>query len=209
MIRDILDNLIAISDRGLRSMTGVGNLAVDSTEHPAPPKLSEADRIRASSLMRINHCGEVCAQALYEGQALAAKSPEVKQQLKQAADEERKHLSLCRMRLEELNAQPSIFEPLFYIASTAIGVVTGQLGDRVSLGFVEATEDEVCKHLDRHIDEIGDSDTRTAAILKTIRADEAKHQNTARETGGNVFAKPVKSSMALSAKVMTRLTSII
>ena len=136
-------------------------------------------------------------------------SPSVRSQLKQAAAEEREHLALCRARLNELDANPSVLEPLFFLASAGIGAIAGQLGDQVSLGFVEATEDEVCKHLDRHIAGLNEEDERTKAMLESIRADEAQHRSTAREHGGMVFANPIKSGMALAAKVMTRTTSIL
>ena len=159
--------------------------------------------------MRINHCGEVCAQALYEGQALTAKSPETKRQLKEAAEEERTHLSLCRTRLEELDSRTSIFEPAFFTASLGIGAVIGLLGDKISLGFVEATEDEVCKHLDRHIESLGTSDPRSKAMLESIRSDEAQHQSSALDQGGTEFPKPIKTFMAFAAKVMTKTTAAI
>lgn len=208
MFRELLDEIVLVIDNGLRTLTDTHQDSVDDSKYPSPKELSPPNRRTAASIMRINHCGEVCAQALYEGQALTARTPSVQRQLKQAASEEREHLALCRTRLNELDANPSIFEPLFFAASVGIGAIAGRLGDRVSLGFVEATEDEVCKHLDRHIDELGDRDERTKAMLESIRADEAQHRSTAYEQGGLVFSKPIKSGMALAAKVMTRTTAI-
>ena len=204
-----MDEVVLVVDSGLRAMTGSHAERVDEASYPSAEELSTKDRRTAATLMRINHCGEVCAQALYEGQALTARSPEVQHQLKQAAIEERGHLALCRTRLNELDARPSVFEPLFFAASVGIGAIAGQLGDRVSLGFVEATEDEVCKHLDRHIATLSDDDKRTKTMLESIREDEAQHRSTAKESGGKVFSKPIKSAMALAAKVMTRTTAII
>lgn len=209
MFRDLLDEVIQVVDSGLRTLTDTHQESFDNSKFPSEKELSPRNRRAATSIMRINHCGEVCAQALYEGQALTARTPSVQRQLKQAATEEREHLALCRARLNELDANPSVLEPFFYAASVGIGAITGQLGDRVSLGFVEATEDEVCKHLDRHIAELNDDDERTKAMLESIRADEAQHRLTARDQGGMVFSKPIKAGMALAAKVMTRTTAIV
>lgn len=209
MIREAVDGLIDVVDSGLRSLTGVNTASGQPTNYPAPQELTEEQRRKVASLMRINHCGEVCAQALYESQALVADSLDTKQTLKQAANEEKTHLALCRARLRELDSKPSIFEPFFFVASVGLGLVAGRFGDKVSMGFVEATEDEVCKHLDHHLDEIGDQDERTTAMLRRIRADEAKHQSTALDSGGLTFAKPIKTIMGLSARVMTKLTAIV
>lgn len=209
MFRELLDEIIPVIDSGLRTLTGIQQASFDDSKFPSSKTLSPSNRRAAASIMRINHCGEVCAQALYEGQALTARTPSVRRQLKQAAAEEREHLALCRTRLNELDANPSVLEPLFFLASAGIGAIAGQLGDQVSLGFVEATEDEVCKHLDRHIADLNEEDERTKAMLEAIRADEAQHRSTAREHGGMVFARPIKSGMALAAKVMTRTTAIL
>lgn len=209
MLRDLLDGLILLGDNGLRAISGNQKTNHDTSHYPEHTKLSNEARQASAALMRVNHCGEVCAQALYEGQALTASSPATKQQLLQAAQEEREHLAICRSRLSELDSPTSILEPAFFIASVGIGGLTGLLGDKVSLGFVEATEDEVCKHLDRHIEALGDSDPRSTAMLESIRNDEAQHQSTAMTQGGTVFAKPIKSLMAVAAKVMTRTTAVI
>lgn len=208
MLREFLDDLILVVDNGLRVLNRNHHESFDSKAYPAATELNESKRRTAAKLMRINHCGEICAQALYEGQALTARSPTLRDQLKQSAAEERKHLALCEARLDELDSRPSMLEPLFYVASVGMGAITGQLGDRISLGFVEATEDEVCKHLDRHLDELDAEDVRTKAMLEAIRADEAQHQANAVDSGGQVFAAPIKSLMALAAKVMTRTTAV-
>ncbi|MCY4130353.1 MAG: 2-polyprenyl-3-methyl-6-methoxy-1,4-benzoquinone monooxygenase [Gammaproteobacteria bacterium] len=209
MFRELLDGIIPVIDSGLRTLTGIHQKSFEDSIFPPTRELSPGNRRAAASIMRINHCGEVCAQALYQGQALTARTPSVQLQLKQAASEEREHLALCRTRLNELDAKPSVLEPFFFVASLGIGALAGQLGDEVSLGFVEATEDEVCKHLDRHIADLDEEDARTKAMLESIRADEAQHRLTAREHGGMVFATPIKSAMALAAKVMTRTTAIL
>ena len=156
--------------------------------------------------MRVNHTGEVCAQALYEGQALTAKQDDAKQSLLEAAAEEQDHLSWCAQRLDELDQRPSVFDPLFYGASFALGAGAGLLGDRVSLGFVEATEDQVVKHLNEHLQSIPEDDAKTRAILHAMREDEARHGAHALAMGGEKFPLPVKRAMSLLAKVMTHTT---
>ena len=209
MLRDFLDEVILVADNGLRVLSGNHERQIDTNKFPQATKLTEKNRRTAAKLMRINHCGEICAQALYEGQALTARSDAVRKQLKAAATEERQHLAICETRLNELDARPSLLEPLFYAASVTMGALVGGLGDRTSLGFVEATEDEVCNHLERHIHELDPSDTRTLAMLESIRDDEAQHQAIAVDRGGRIFASPIKSIMALAAKVMTRSTAQI
>src|SRR5574344_2307026 len=129
--------------------------------------------------MRINHTGEVCAQALYQGQALTAKLPEVRQAMEQAADEEIDHLAWCEQRIRELGGRPSLLNPLFYGLSFGIGATAGALSDRISLGFVAATEDQVVKHLDQHLAELPTGDARSQAILEQMREDELQHATAA------------------------------
>lgn len=168
--------------------------------------MDETSRAHAAGLMRVNHCGEICAQALYEGQALTARSTSAETALLRAADEERDHLRWCRERLDELNAQPSLLDPLFYAAAFAMGAVTGLAGDRVSLGFVEATEDQVVRHLDKHIEQLPPEDQRSKAILNKMRNEEAEHGANALALGGNKFPAPIKQAMSVVAKVMTTTT---
>jgi ubiquinone biosynthesis monooxygenase Coq7 len=153
--------------------------------------------------MRVNHTGEVCAQALYEGQAMVAKAAHVRRALRHAAAEEEDHLSWCEERLRELHARPSVFNPLFYGASFAMGAVTGLLGDRVSLGFVHATEDRVVAHLEDHQRTLPEDDHRSLAIVEQMRVDEAEHGEAALDLGGVPFPAPVRALMAASAKLMT------
>ena len=199
------DDLIGVFDRALRALTGGG-----VADRPAPEaeegSLTESERRHAAGLMRVNHAGEICAQALYEGQALTARDPEVREALRTAAGEENDHLAWCRERLDELDGRPSLLDPVFYAASFALGAAVGVLGDKVSLGFVESTEDQVKRHLDSHIRDLPESDERSRAILEEMRADESRHGENARREGGVEFPEPVKEAMTLASKLMTEST---
>ena len=199
------DDLIGVFDRALRALTG-GDVA----ERPAPDaeegSLTEAERKHAAGLMRVNHAGEICAQALYEGQALTARDAQVRETLRTAAAEENDHLAWCRERLDELDGRPSVLDPVFYAASFALGAAVGVLGDKVSLGFVEATEDQVKRHLDRHIRDLPETDERSRAILEEMRADESRHGEDAKRGGGVEFPEPVREAMTLASKLMTEST---
>jgi ubiquinone biosynthesis monooxygenase Coq7 len=202
---DVLDDLIGGFDRALKTLTG-GRTA--QRENPAKQirdaELSAEDKRHVGGLMRVNHTGEICAQALYEGQALTAKDPVAQRSLFEAAAEEQDHLSWCAERLEELDARPSILDPLFYGASFALGAGAGLLGDRISLGFVEATEAQVVEHLNEHLESIPQEDEKTRVILQAMRADEARHGAHALEMGGEEFSVMVKRGMSLAAKLMTK-----
>jgi len=144
----IIDDLVIGLDRALRTLAGASQAErANPAEGVVETPMNDTDRTHAAGLMRVNHTGEICAQGLYEGQALAARDPGTREALLAAAQEETDHLAWCEDRLNELSARPSLLNPLFYAASYAMGAVTGLLGDRVSLGFVEATEDQVCRHL--------------------------------------------------------------
>lgn len=156
--------------------------------------------------MRVNHCGEVCAQALYQGQALTAKSSQTTAILMQAAEEEMDHLAWCEQRIRELDSHVSYLNPLWYAASFTMGAVAGMLGDRINLGFVAATEQEVCRHLNDHLEKVSANDDKTIAVMRKMREDENGHAATALEQGGMQFPKPVKSMMHLVSKLMTRTT---
>ena len=200
-----VDDLIGVFDRGLRTLTGVGTPANAAPDAPEG-ELTEAERAHAAGLMRVNHTGEVCAQALYEGQALTARHDAVRDALKEAAAEEVDHLAWCRQRLDELEARPSVLDPLFYTASFLVGAAAGALGDRVSLGFVEATEDQVVRHLDGHLDDLPPDDARSRAIVEEMRADEARHGVNALQAGGSAFPESVKQAMTLVSRIMTETT---
>ncbi|WP_027848817.1 2-polyprenyl-3-methyl-6-methoxy-1,4-benzoquinone monooxygenase [Marinospirillum minutulum] len=166
--------------------------------------MDEAERRHAAGLMRINHTGEVCAQALYQGQAATAKLEEVREQMTLAAQEEIDHLAWCDQRLQELDSRTSVLNPLFYGLSFGIGAAAGLAGDKYSLGFVAATEDQVCQHLEEHFESLPAQDERSRAILRQMHEDEAQHAEWALNAGGIEFPAPVKKVMTLLSKVMTK-----
>ena len=205
--QDPVDRLVIGIDQALRTLTGQyqakrSNPATDTTD----AVLSEAERTHTAGLMRVNHAGEICAQALYEGQALTARSVQARESLLQAAEEERDHLAWCRSRLNELDAKPSVLDPLFYGASFVMGALTGLAGDKISMGFVEATEDQVVQHLDGHLDNLPEGDRRSRAILEQMRADEAKHGAQALDQGGVEFPPLAKNAMTAISRLMTQTT---
>src|SRR5690554_2523414 len=203
-----LDRLLLQADAALRTL-------VPNSSHagrPSPAILEPESTIdpaqarHTAGLMRINHTGEVCAQALYQGQALTAKLPEIRESMEQAAEEEVDHLVWCEQRIRELGSQTSLLNPVFYGLSFAIGASAGAISDKVSLGFVAATEQQVCKHLDDHLQQIPKSDRKSRAILQQMRIDEEEHANNALDAGGFKFPAPIKFGMSLMAKVMTSST---
>lgn len=168
--------------------------------------MSEQEERHVAGLMRINHTGEVCAQGLYQGQALTAKLPDVREAMEKAAQEEIDHLAWCEERVRELGQRPSVLNPLFYGLSFGMGAAAGLISDRLSLGFVAAVEDQVCKHLDEHLEQLPIVDEKSRAILEQMRIDEEKHSTTAISAGGLKFPKPIKVGMTLLSKVMTKTT---
>ena len=154
--------------------------------------------------MRVNHSGEICAQALYSGQALVARDPVVRDALQSAAMEERDHLAWCRDRLADLNSRPSLLDPLWYAGSFAWGVASGLAGDRWSLGFLAETEDQVERHLDRHLDRLPSEDLCSRAIVAQMRDDENRHGRMGRAMGAAELPHAVKAAMRAASKVMTR-----
>ena len=168
--------------------------------------LSDSTKASSAALMRINHCGEVCAQGLYHGQALSARRQSAKDHLLSAAGDEQKHLIWCQERLKELDARTSYLNPLWYLSSFVTGAVTGLMGDKVSLGFVAATEEEVCKHLDQHLQKLPASDHRSREILEAIKADEQHHQEDAQSHGGAEFPVFINKMLQVSSKLMTGST---
>ena len=203
----MLDDAIRRFDQALKTLTGS---RVAERENPAAriddEPMNDAERAHAAGLMRVNHTGEVCAQALYEGQALTARDAAVRERLLSAAGEEADHLAWCAERLDELGSAPSVLNPVFYAASYAMGAVTGLIGDKVSLGFVEATEHQVCEHLERHLDALPDQDAKSRAIVERMHEEEARHGADALEMGGEEFPGPVKQAMTLLSRVMTETT---
>ncbi len=202
-----LDEIITQVDGALRTLTGTTSATrPNPAQAVAEAPLSDPERRHAAGLMRVNHAGEVCAQALYEGQALTARDTATREALRSAAAEEGDHLVWCEQRLEELGSHTSRLNPLFYAASYTLGAVTGLLGDRVSLGFVEATEDQVCRHLEAHLEALPAGDDRSRHIIEVMHRDEARHGAAAAAAGGVEFPRPVKDAMTLVSGLMTRTT---
>ena len=175
-----------------------------SMEAPAQPTPAlEADRRLSAALMRVNHVGEVCAQALYQAQALTARSPELRQQMLAAAREETDHLAWTQQRLKELKDRPSLLNPLWYAGAFTLGLVAGRLGDAASLGFVVETERQVEAHLASHLDRLPTEDRASRAIVEQMKVDEARHADEALAAGAAPMPEPVKWAMRAAAKVMT------
>jgi ubiquinone biosynthesis monooxygenase Coq7 len=200
------DNLIHQFDTVLRTL--VPHAAQSSRPSPAAQlgevEMTERERRHAEGLMRINHTGEVCAQALYQGQGFTAQLDDTRAQMEQAAQEEIDHLAWCDQRLQELDGRTSYLNPLFYASSFGMGALAGAVSDNVSLGFVAATEEQVGRHLDDHLDVLPAADRRSRAVLEQMREDEAHHEHLALEAGGSRFPLPVKLGMRLMSKVMTK-----
>ncbi len=199
------DRLILNFDQALRTLFGRPLV----TERPNPAEacahseLPEEERDHVMRLMRINHTGEVCAQALYQGQALTARRPEVRHAMERSAREENDHLAWCEERVEELGGRLSLLNPFWYAGSFALGAAAGLAGDKWSLGFVAETEKQVEGHLDEHLAQVPESDCRTRAILEQMKEDEIRHGQKAKAHGGVELPGPVKLAMKLMSKVMT------
>jgi ubiquinone biosynthesis monooxygenase Coq7 len=168
--------------------------------------LNDRDRKHVAGLMRINHTGEVCAQALYQGQAATARLDEVREAMETAAGEEVDHLAWCEERLQELDARPSIFNPLWYTMSYGLGALAGIAGDKWSLGFVAETENQVCEHLEDHLNKLPEEDEKSKAILEQMLVDEKQHETTARDAGGTDLPNPLKQAMTAMSQVMKETT---
>jgi ubiquinone biosynthesis monooxygenase Coq7 len=179
-------------------------------ERPSPAKsateqtLTEQEKRHAAGLMRVNHTGEVCAQALYQGQALTAKLTAVRNEMEHAADEEIDHLAWCQERVNQLGSHTSLLNPLWYGLSFGIGATTGLISDKLSLGFVAATENQVCKHLENHLEQLPADDNKSRVIVAQMLEDEAKHADAALDAGGLKFPAPIKGLMTLVSKAMTK-----
>jgi ubiquinone biosynthesis monooxygenase Coq7 len=202
-----LDELITEFDRGLRSMAGVSRMSRPVPAPPAGPESSEmtpAERTHAAGLMRVNHVGEVCAQALYQAQKLAARSSTLKQGFDKAAQEEEDHLAWTAQRLRDLDSRPSLLNPLWYTGALAIGFAAGSLGDKVSLGFMAETERQVEQHLESHLGTLPESDLASRAIVDQMRIDERAHGQSAKDAGGIDLPLPVRVLMRAASKIMTR-----
>ncbi len=201
-----LDHFIVNADKSLSTLFGATRTT--GRAYPAadkkPDELSEHDQQHAAGLMRINHAGEVAAQGLYQGQALTAKLPEVRQQMEHAAAEENDHLDWCNRRLQELQSHTSQLTPLWYSGSFTIGALAGLAGDKWSLGFVAETEKQVVKHLEGHFTSLPEGDQRSLAILQQMQEDESQHAQAAVEAGGAELPWPVRKLMGLTSEIMTR-----
>jgi len=203
-----IDRLLMHADNALRTVAG--KPVVTHRDYPASDvkdcELSDDERTQVANLMRVNHSGEVSAQALYQGQALTARLGEVREKLEQAALEENDHLAWTESRLHELGNRTSYLNPIWYAGSFAIGAIAGALGDKWNLGFLAETEHQVVRHLDEHLEILPEQDQRSRAILEQMRTDEAKHATTALDHGGAELPGSVKKLMAAMSKVMTKTT---
>lgn len=200
-----VDTLISTADNALRTVFGVHRAGRPRPQPPAKPApLSEDERRLAAALMRVNHVGEVCAQALYTGQALATRDPVLKAHLEEAAREETDHLAWTAERVRELGGRTSLLNPLWYAGAFAIGAVAGRIGgDPVSLGFVVETERQVEQHLEGHLGRLPEKDTPSRAIVEQMKADEVRHGDRAQAAGAVQLPLPVRLAMRAAAKVMT------
>lgn len=198
------DRWLSGLENALRTVSGAVHAGRPNPASALPTdELDTAQRELCGALMRVNHVGEVCAQALYQAQALAATTPERRQQMHAAAREEGDHLAWTQQRLKELGARPSLLNPLWYAGSFGIGLMAGRLGDRLSLGFVVETERQVEQHLAGHLDRLPQEDGRSRAIVAKMKDDEARHADDALAAGAAALPPPVRWAMALAARVMT------
>ena len=210
---NFFNNIVNELDIALRTLSDKKT----GTERCYPPdpaeknteELTQKEKDLSIQMKRINHAGEVAAQALYRGQAFVCKDPEIKEHLIQAGEEETDHLVWCKKRLDELDGKSSILNPLWYAGSFAIGAIFGSMGEKTSLGFVEETEKQVVIHLQKHLDKISPKDKETIEILKTMQADEDLHAGQANESGAEELESPTKKVMEVTAKVMTTSSAYI
>lgn len=201
-----LDRLIAGFERALDTVAGAPEARRPTPAHGiAEAELDRAERRHAAGLMRINHTGEVCAQALYDGQAALARSEEIRRHLVHAAAEETDHLAWCAGRLRELDSRPSLFNPLWYAGSYAIGAAAALAGDPVSLGFVVETERQVEAHLAEHLETLPEQDQRSRAVLLQMQADEVRHADEAEACGGVELPFPIPPLMQLTSLLMKKV----
>jgi 3-demethoxyubiquinol 3-hydroxylase len=199
-----MDRLISEFDRALRAIAGVANAARPSpAEKKSEAELEAKERAHAAALMRVNHVGEVCAQALYQGQSLSARDARAKATLEQAAREEQDHLAWSADRIRELGGRPSLLNPLWYAGALAIGAIAGAMGDRWNLAFLAETERQVEEHLTGHLDRLPAADERTRALVQAMRSDEARHRASALRLGAAQLPAPAKAAMRFASKVMT------
>lgn len=199
------DKLISAFDKGLRTVFATSTAAsMRPDAHLEEAKLSEASRSHAAALMRINHVGEVCAQALYSGQALSTRNPQISKALQHAANEETDHLAWCEARINELGGRKSLLNPLWYAGSFTIGAVAGLLNDKWNLGFLAETENQVSAHLHNHLSQLDIHDLKTRTIVNRMQQDEVAHAHEANQLGASELPAPVKTGMKFASKIMTK-----
>jgi len=200
-----LDNLIIEFDKGLRTLfSQAHSIRPYPDAGMAEIDLSDSEKNKAAALMRINHCGEICAQALYQGQALTARDTLVQRKLGEAAQEEAEHLAWTAQRVNDLGGHLSVLNPLWYTSSLAIGACAGLLGDKWNLGFLAETERQVGAHLQSHLNKLPEKDARSRAVVQQMYLDEVQHSDMAIKLGASELPPPVKLAMRLSGKIMTR-----
>jgi 3-demethoxyubiquinol 3-hydroxylase len=199
------DKFITTFDAGLRTVFASAHAA-----RPRPdaaldePALDDASKIHAAALMRVNHVGEVCAQALYSGQALTSRNPHIVKALEHAAAEETDHLAWCEARIDELGGRKSLLNPLWYAGSFTLGAIAGALGDKWNLGFLAETENQVSAHLQNHLQQLNETDIKTRTIVQQMQQDEIGHAAEATQLGANALSAPVKIGMKFASKIMTK-----
>lgn len=204
-----LDQFIIALDGGLRTVFASPHAARAYPASGAEATLSDTERAHAAALMRVNHVGEVCAQALYSGQALTTKNESVRAELKRAAAEETDHLAWCEQRLNELGGRKSLLNPLWYGGAFTMGLFAGVLGDKWNLGFLAETERQVEAHLDGHLQQLPEADARSRAVVEQMKTDEAQHAQTAVDHGAAPLPMPVQRAMRFAANVMRATASRI
>ncbi len=200
------DRLLALADNALKTLAGGLHASRPTPEAPAGATarpLEPAERELSGRLMRVNHVGEICAQALYQGQALVARDPGLRVHFAQAAREECDHLAWCRERLQQLDSRPSLLDPLWYAGALGLGVAAGSFGERLSLGFVVETENQVEQHLASHLQRLPQADLASRAVVEKMRGDEVAHATAAEKLGGLPLPAPVRWGMRAAARVMT------
>jgi len=202
-----LDQLITTFDLGLRTVFASPHAGRPYPGTGPEAELGEAERKHAAALMRVNHVGEVCAQALYAGQSLTTKNEAVRAELEQAAKEETDHLAWCEQRIVELGGRKSLLNPLWFGGAFAMGAAAGLLGDKWNLGFLAETERQVEAHLDGHLQQLPEADAKSRAVVEQMKTDEARHAQTAVDHGGAPLPQPVKWAMRLAADAMRKTAS--
>lgn len=199
------DNFIAHLDQGLRTVFGAPQVTgrANPADAVVSADMSNTEQTLAGRLMRVNHAGEIAAQGLYQGQALTARLPHVREKMQHAAQEENDHLAWCAQRCKELGTHTSVLDPLWYTGAVAIGAAAGVIGDKWSLGFLAETEHQVVEHLGRHLERLPQNDVKSHAVLLQMRNDESRHATTALQSGGAELPFPVKQAMRAASKIMT------